>query len=294
MRRKAFLFIYQLSRVARQLHLLSPATNGLDGLGIIMRLLQLENSGGFSLTEDYTEHVPPYAILSHTWGKDVEEVTFDDFRAGSYTGKTGYRKIQFCGKQAARDGLQYFWVDSCCINKSNHAELSEAINSMFSWYRNAAKCYVYLSDVSTQSDTNESFSRSLWKSEFRHSRWFTRAWTLQELIAPHSIEFFSREDERLGDKRSLELSLHEITGIPVEVFRGNPLTQFSIEERMLWAAERTAKCREDKAYCLLGIFGLHMPLIYGKGRENAFIRLEEEIGKRSKGESSKANDETSS
>jgi hypothetical protein len=257
-----------------------------------MRLLQLENSGGFSLTEDYTEHVPPYAILSHTWGKDVEEVTFDDFRAGSYTGKTGYRKIQFCGKQAARDGLQYFWVDSCCINKSNHAELSEAINSMFSWYRNAAKCYVYLSDVSTQSDTNESFSRSLWKSEFRHSRWFTRAWTLQELIAPHSVEFFSREDERLGDKRSLELSLHEITGIPVEVLRGNSLTQFSIEERMLWAAERTAKRKEDEAYCLLGIFNLHMPLIYGEGRENAFIRLEEEIGKRSQGKSSKVNNES--
>jgi hypothetical protein len=291
MRRKAFLFIYQLSRVARQLHLLSPATNFLDGLGIIMRLLQLENSGDFSLTEDYTEHVPPYAILSHTWGKDIEEVTFDDFRAGSYTGKAGYRKIQFCGEQAARDGLQYFWVDSCCINKSNHAELSEAINSMFSWYQNTAKCYVYLSDVSTQSDTNGSFSRPSWKSEFRHSRWFTRAWTLQELIAPPSVEFFSREDERLGDKRSLELSLHEITGIPVEALRGNSLTQFSVEERMLWAAERTAKRKEDEAYCLLGIFNLHMPLIYGEGRENAFIRLEEEIGKRSKGKSSKVNNE---
>ncbi|CZR50232.1 related to calcium-independent phospholipase A2 [Phialocephala subalpina] len=248
-----------------------------------MRLLQLESSGDFSLTEDYTEHVPLYAILSHTWGKDTEEVTFDDFRAGTYIGKTGYRKIQFCVEQAARDGLQYFWVDSCCINKSNHAELSEAINSMFSWYRDAAKCYVYLSDVSTRSNTNESFSRSLWKSEFRYSRWFTRAWTLQELIAPHSVEFFSREGERLGDKRSLEPSLHDITGIPVEVLRGNPLTQFSVEERMLWAAERTAKRKEDEAYCLLGIFGLHMPLIYGEGRENAFMRLEEEIGKRSKG-----------
>ena len=259
-----------------------------------MRLLQLEKSGGFRLTEDYNEHVPPYAILSHTWGKDTEEVTFDDFTAGAYTDKTGYRKIQFCGEQAARDGLQYFWIDSCCINKPNHTELSEAINSMFSWYRNAVKCYVYLSDVSTRSDTDESFSRPLWKSEFRHSRWFTRAWTLQELIAPHSVEFFSREGERLGDKRSLEPSLHEITGIPVEVLRGNPLTRFSVEERMLWAAERTAKRKEDEAYCLLGIFDLHMPLIYGEGRENAFIRLEEEIGNRSKGESSKINNEFSS
>jgi hypothetical protein len=168
-----------------------------------MRLLQLESSGDFSLTGYYTEDVPQYAILSHTWGKDVEEVTFDDFRAGIYAGKAGYRKIQFCGEQAARDRLHYFWVDSCCIDKSNHTELSEAINSMFSWYRNAAKCYVYLSDVSTQSDIDESFSRPLWKSAFRHSRWFTRAWTLQELIAPNSVEFFSREGERLGDKRSL-------------------------------------------------------------------------------------------
>jgi len=194
-----------------------------------MRLLQLESSGNFSLTEDYTEHVPLYAILSHTWGKDTEEVNFDDFKAGTYTGKTGYRKIQFCGEQAARDGLQYFWVDSCCINKSNHTELSEAINSMFSWYGNAAKCYVYLSDVSTRSDTDDSFSPSLWKLAFRDSRWFTRAWTLQELIAPHSVEFFSREGERLGNKRSLELSIHEITGIPLEVFRGKPLTQLSIQ-----------------------------------------------------------------
>ncbi|KAH9212847.1 hypothetical protein DL95DRAFT_447360 [Leptodontidium sp. 2 PMI_412] len=248
-----------------------------------MRLLHLESSGEFSLTEDFTEHVPPYAILSHTWGKDIEEVTFDDFKAGTYMDKTGYRKIQFCGEQAARDELQHFWVDTCCINKSNLAELSEAINSMFSWYRNAAKCYVYLSDVFTRNDAGKPFSQSSWRSEFRHSRWFTRAWTLQELIAPYAVEFFSREGELLGDKGSLESSLHEITGIPVEVFRGKPLIRLSIEERMLWAAKRTAKRKEDEAYSLLGIFGLHMPLIYGEGRENAFIRLEREIGERLRG-----------
>lgn len=248
-----------------------------------MRLLHLASSGDLSLTEDYTEHIPPYAILSHTWGKDIEEVTFDDFRAGNYMGKIGYRKIQFCGEQATKNGLQYFWVDSCCINKSNYTELSKAINSMFSWYRDAAKCYVYLSDVSTRSDPDDSITRSLWKSAFRHSRWFTRAWTLQELIAPDSVEFFSQEGERLGDKRSLETSIYEITGIPVEVLRGKPLTQVSIQERMQWAAKRTAKCKEDEVYSLLGIFGLHMPLIYGEGRENALVRLEEEISKRSRG-----------
>jgi hypothetical protein len=247
-----------------------------------MRLLHLE-SGNLSLTEDYIEHVPPYAILSHTWGKDTEEVTFDDFKAGNYTNKTGYTKIRFCGEQAARDRLQYFWVDTCCIDKSNHTELSEAINSMFRWYQGAVKCYVYLSDVSTRSDTNKLFSRSLWEPEFRHSRWFTRAWTLQELIAPRSVEFFSQKDERLGDKGSLESLLHEITGIPVEILQGKPLIELTIKERMLWVAKRTAKRKEDEAYSLLGIFDLHMPLIYGEGRENAFIRLEREIGEHSKG-----------
>jgi hypothetical protein len=154
---------------------------------------------------------------------------------------------------------------------------------MFSWYRDAAKYYVYLSDISTRSDIEESFSRSLWKSAFRNSRWFTRAWTLQELIAPHSVEFFSQDSERLGDKRSLEISIHEITGIPVEVLRGKHLTQVSIEERMQWAAKRTAKRKEDEVYSLLGIFGLHIPLIYSEGRENACIRLEEEINKRLRG-----------
>lgn len=133
-----------------------------------------------------------------------------------------------------------------------------------------------MSDVSTRSG-------SLWEPEFRPSRWFTRSWTLQELIAPQSVEFFSQEGERLGDKGSLESLLHEITGIPAEVFRGKPLTELTIEERMLWAAKRTAKRKEDEAYSLFGIFGLHMPLIYGEGRENAFIRLEREIGERSKG-----------
>ncbi|KAH7374180.1 hypothetical protein BKA64DRAFT_714983 [Cadophora sp. MPI-SDFR-AT-0126] len=247
-----------------------------------MRLLHLQ-SGNLSLTEDYTEHVPPYAILSHTWGNDTEEVTFNDLRAGFYTQKPGYRKIEFCGKQAARDGLQYFWVDTCCINKSNLTELSEAINSMFRWYQDAARCYVYLLDVSKRCNANESFSRPGWESEFRHSRWFTRAWTLQELIAPKSVEFFSREGERIGDKESLEPSVHEITGISVEVLRGKPLVEVTVDERMLWAAKRTAKRREDEAYSLLGIFGLHMPLIYGEGRKNAFMRLEREIDERSKG-----------
>jgi hypothetical protein len=249
-----------------------------------MRLLELKGPGEFSLTKDFIDNIPRYAILSHTWGEDDEEVTFNDLVTGAGKSKTGYRKIQFCGEQAARDSLQYFWVDTCCINKPNNTELSEAINSMFRWYRDAAKCYVYLSDVSTRGfDANNQFSRSAWESAFRGSRWFTRGWTLQELIAPGSVEFFSLEGERLGDKKSLELLVHEITGIPVEVFQGSPLAQFTVDERMLWAAKRTTRRKEDEAYCLFGIFDIHMPLIYGEGREKAFIRLEEEVDKRSKG-----------
>jgi hypothetical protein len=114
-----------------------------------MRLLEYNNDSEFSLTEDFvSSKIPEYAILSHTWGADTEEVTYRDLIDGTGKDKIGYKKIRFCGEQARRDGLQYFWVDTCCIDKSNAVELQEAINSMFRWYRNAAKCYVYLSDVS--------------------------------------------------------------------------------------------------------------------------------------------------
>jgi hypothetical protein len=128
-----------------------------------MRLLELKTNGEFYLTEDIINNIPPYAILSHTWGNDNEEVTFKDLTEGSRNIKAGYRKIQFCAEQAARDGLQHFWVDTCCIDKSNNTELSEAINSMFRWYRNATQCYVYLSDVSTI-DHNQKPSPQLWEA----------------------------------------------------------------------------------------------------------------------------------
>jgi Heterokaryon incompatibility protein (HET) len=249
-----------------------------------MRLLELKTNSEFSLTKDFIDDIPPYAILSHTWGQNDEEATFQDLTQGVGKSKVGYKKIQFCAEQAARDGLQHFWVDTCCINKSDYTELSEAINSMFRWYRDANKCYVYLSNVSTLGfDASDPLFQSAWESAFRESRWFTRGWTLQELIAPASVEFFSSEGQRLGDKKSLELLIHEIIGIPVEVLQGSPLVQFTIDERLLWAAKRTTKRKEDEAYCLFGIFDIQMPLIYGEGRENAFIRLRGKIDKRSKG-----------
>ena len=198
-----------------------------------MRLLHFNGDGDFSLAEFFRSATPKYAILSHTW--EADEVTFEDLQNGTGTKKASYEKIRFCAEQARRDGLQYFWVDTCCIDKSNNAELAEAINSMFRWYRLSTKCYVYLSDVS---GTFANIDDLAWESVFRKSRWFTRGWTLQELIAPTSVEFFCRESKRIGSKSSLEQQIHEITGIPKSVLQGAHLSQFSDKERFSWIQPR--------------------------------------------------------
>ena len=242
-----------------------------------MRLLKWDDDGEFSLTIPLVgDNIPPYAILSHTWGPDTEEVTFTDLANRTGKEKEGYRKIRFCAKQARYDGLQFFWVDTCCIDKSNNNELSEAINSMFRWYHDAARCYVYLSHLSITAKS---------ESDFRASRWFTRGWTLQELLAPMSVEFFTQEGQRIGDKRSLEQQIHEITGIAIPALRGFPLSQFEVDERFKWIETRQTTRDEDMAYCLLGIFNVFMPLIYGEGKENAIRRLRKEITDRQGGTS---------
>jgi hypothetical protein len=246
-----------------------------------MRLLQSDSDGNLSLTEFIEDDIPKYAILSHRWG--AEEVTFRDLTDGTSKVKAGYGKIQFCGEQARRDGLQYFWVDTCCIDKSNSTELAEAINSMFRWYRDATKCYVYLLDVSRLHSNSADNSNEAWESTFRKSEWFRRGWTLQELIAPASVDFFSRERELLGNKASLERHICEVTGIPASALRGNPLSDFSIAERLSWAVNRETFRQEDKAYSLLGIFDVNMLPIYSEGKDKAMNRLREEIDKASKG-----------
>lgn len=207
-------------------------------------------------------------------------MTFKDIVKGTGKSKAGYTKIQFCWKQAARNDLQHFWIDTCCIDKSSSAELSEAINSMFCWYQDAARCYVYLPDVSDSPFNEDGRSSRRWKPSFKKSKWFSRGWALQELIAPASVEFFSKQGTRLGDKQSLEQSLHEITGIAIQALRGSPMSCFPADERMSWAARRETKREEDAAYSLLGIFNIHMPLIYGEGQKKAFIRLRKEIEER--------------
>jgi hypothetical protein len=248
-----------------------------------MRLLQYNDRGDIHLTKDYFgDDIPSYAILSHTWG--AEEVTFRDLMDGKGDKKEGYDKIRFCGRQALRDGLQYFWVDTCCIDKSSSAELSEAINCMYRWYMKADKCYVYLADVSGLNiDTDNEFSRWQWMAAFWNSRWFTRGWTLQELIAPVSVEFFSKEGTKLGNKKSLEDAIRGVTGLP-RALRGSPLSSFSIPQRLSWIEKRNTTRPEDKAYSLLGIFDVQIPLLYGEGQQKAFGRLQEEIDKGSKGE----------
>jgi hypothetical protein len=192
-----------------------------------MRLLVDRGHGDLSLVEYYDENIPDYAILSHTWGADGEEVTFEDVMKDTGKIKAGYNKIKFCNKQAVSDGLQHFWVDTCCIDKSSSTELSEAINSMFRWYKNASKCYVFLSDVSTCGHaTIVQASSAPWEVAFRESRWFRRGWTLQELLAPASVEFFSREGDRLGSKESLEDLIHNITGIAIGALRGGTFDRF--------------------------------------------------------------------
>jgi hypothetical protein len=248
-----------------------------------MRLLYTASDGKLRWTKDIirSEDIPPYAILSHTW--EEQEVVLDDLKSldsvkdVNAQKEASWNKIRFCAQQAERDGLEYFWVDTCCIDKSNSQELQEAINSMFRWYQNAKKCYVYLSDVECNTPDSESESSRRWKPAFRKSKWFTRGWTLQELLAPASVAFYSKEGDLLGDKQSLEETIHEITGIPIEALQGSPLSNFSVTERFSWTEDRETTREEDGAYCLLGIFGICMTLRYTEGKDRAITRLRQKV-----------------
>ncbi|KAK3314388.1 heterokaryon incompatibility protein-domain-containing protein [Apodospora peruviana] len=277
-----------------------------------MRLLRADT---LELAE-FVGRVPPYVILSHTWGPD--EVSFQDLSVPSKLSaakkKAGYAKIAGCCARAAEDGYDYVWVDTCCIDKTSSAELSEAINSMYRWYQEAHICYAYMSDVSLDvqpqipssaaSDSSSVVSAptqsnlrrvatdqprpgvrtipSLLRDydtlprTFENSRWFTRGWTLQELIAPPMVEFYAHDWREIGTKFSLRKLISKVTGIDIRVLEGADPGTCHVAERMSWAASRQTTRVEDAAYCLLGIFKVHMPLIYGEGTR-AFFRLQEEI-----------------
>jgi hypothetical protein len=249
----------------------------------MMRLLKRSAAGDIELITVTDDNPPPYAILSHTW-TDGQEVTYNELVVGASKDKTGYDKIHFCLDRAAQDGMKHAWVDTCCIDKSSQQELQTAINSMFRWYQTARKCYVFLSDVEVSKDVRDvqAFPIS-WAQAFRRSRWFTRGWTLQELLAPASVEFFSKEGQLLGDRLSLEDEIRKITRIPIRALRDHNLTTFSVDERISWVSTRETTIKEDKIYCLLGICSVFLPLIYGEGEAYAETRLREEIGRRKEG-----------
>ncbi|KAF7536145.1 hypothetical protein G7054_g4779 [Neopestalotiopsis clavispora] len=239
-----------------------------------MRLLTVNSDGEIILCEEFRNDRPPYAILSHTWDPQGGEVTFSDIITGQGKLKPGYRKLRSCGRRAARDGIRFFWVDTCCIDKSSSAELTEAINSMFRWYQEAARCYAYLGDVPSIGLIQNVV---LWEQRFRESRWFTRGWTLQELLAPRFVEFYSSGWMKIGDKASLERLISLTTNISVSALRGDSLSSFSIEERMRWAENRQTTREEDMVYSLFGILGVSLAVIYGEGRAYAKDRLLREI-----------------
>ncbi|KAI1813573.1 heterokaryon incompatibility protein-domain-containing protein [Poronia punctata] len=257
-----------------------------------------------------------YAILSHTWGDG--EISFAQYRkfyrAAKKNGlawvlrrvrkRDGLHKILKTVEMARSRGLQYAWVDTCCIDKSSSDELSEAINSMFKWYANASVCFAYLSDLPTKEQirkelsvpasdadsdaANPDWHRDLdspinkrWCQYFRRCRWFTRGWTLQELIAPRVLEFYDCQWNTAGSKLALRELIHDITHITLRVLEdGTRLSSTPVAVRMSWAADRDTTRAEDMAYCLVGIFDLNMPFLYGEG-DKAFIRLQEEICKQS-------------
>lgn len=204
-----------------------------------------------------------YAILSHVWQDD--ELSFQDVHDNvpGHEQKAGYAKIKYACEQALVENLQYLWADTCCINKLSSAELSEAINSMYRWYYEAKYCFAYLYDMP--------------RVDLKNSKWFTRGWTLQELIAPGVVKFYDCTWTEIGTKIGMIGEIQKITSIDEPVLRDrNKLQSASVAARMAWAAERVTSKKEDEAYCLMGIFDVNMPMIYGEGMR-AFARLQEEI-----------------
>lgn len=180
-------------------------------------------------------------------------------------------KIKGVCRVARGAGFRLVWNDACCIDKSSSAELSEAINAMYELYRLSQVCYVYLEDVPDGDEPRDQDSR------FRKSRWHTRGWTLQELIAPENVEFLTKTWRLLGTKMGLAATLEEVCGVDFKTLTGQATVHSaSVARRMSWAAWRETTRIEDRAYSLMGIFGIHMSPIYGEG-DNAFLRLQEEI-----------------
>jgi hypothetical protein len=301
--------------------------------------MRLINTISLKLEEFFETKIPKYAILSHTWAEG--EISYKDFVKNRNLDAAGWTKIRNCCKFAHNRGHDYVWIDTCCIDKRSSAELSEAINSMYSWYQQAEECYAYLSDVSydegfehgdetgregeggykrgdkseSENDANDEAHPNhdfkdpddelmnaneeeshrlpeIVERAFCASKWFTRGWTLQELLAPDHVYFIDRSWENvLGDMKALSALIVKITrideGILTEHFRPRHrrLHLCSVAKRMSWASRRVCTRGEDVAYSLMGIFKVNMPLLYGEGKAVAFRRLQLEIMRNSNDES---------
>ncbi|KAI0157580.1 HET-domain-containing protein [Xylariaceae sp. FL1272] len=256
-----------------------------------MWLLKTEKLDRLEIVQVSEGTAPRYAILFHTWGD--QEITFQDMQALSnrewsrsisqtaleIQAKPVFGKVRETAAMAAKDGYYYVWIDTFCIDKTSSAELSEAINSMYRRYKKASVCYAYLEDVK---HGYRDAKGGLFHILCSRSRWFTRGWTLQELIAPEDVLFFGRDGGYLGSKthdEDVRTSIAEMTEIDVRVHEGiiQPM-EMSIATRMEWASCRKTTRVEDTAYCLMGLFDVNMPLIYCmEKRQKLFTRLQEEI-----------------
>ncbi|KAE8453912.1 hypothetical protein EG329_007688 [Mollisiaceae sp. DMI_Dod_QoI] len=242
-------------------------------MALKMRLLNTKKILVESFPSEESPEIPDYAILSHRWGK--REVTFQEIqdRAPSLQGTEGYEKVLKCCELASSVGFEYIWIDTCCIDKTNQVELDETLPAMFHYYRKSQVCYTYLADVPSGDDPHEK------DSKFRTSKWFTRGWTVQELVAPLYVTFFNQGWEEIGTKASLQKVVSEITGITSQILLTNYGGEISVKDRLAWAANRETYEAEDKAYCLMGLLGVSMPVRYKEGEKEAFKRLQEEIDK---------------
>ncbi|KAK5724497.1 hypothetical protein LTR15_004542 [Elasticomyces elasticus] len=253
-------------------------------------------------TLEFEEFMDPkqvkYSILSHCWSQNSQnpEVTHQAFLSGSYkVDGAGYQKILRCCELSKSRGEKYTWIDTCCVDKTSSAELSETINSsfvlpVFAWYQDSAECYVFMDDLAVESlpEIDEIDTEGRWRqglghanitdvTAFTENRWFSRGWTLQELLAPGSVLFYNHDTRYLGTKSDLAPLISHATGIHIPVIKGvERVIDASIARRMSWASARRTTRQEDTAYCLLGIFDVNMPLLYGEG-QNAFKRLQEAI-----------------
>ncbi|KAI1109669.1 heterokaryon incompatibility protein-domain-containing protein [Nemania sp. NC0429] len=272
-----------------------------------MRLLKTKQ---YKLVEmnDIPDPFPQYAILSHTWISPKDEITYQDFkqRKGDIENdifkQKGWAKLQRYCDRAAKDGWEWAWMDTCCIDKTNPADTQEAINAMFRWYQRAGICYAYLDDVDADKVlANEAFlidqdlddiagkDNVADPSSFPHmalkafmikAKWFTRGWTLQELLAPPYLVFVDRAWRRIGTRESWADEIEKASRIEARhltSFSPTDFTSCSIAMRLSWASRRETTVEEDETYSLLGLFGISLPLIYGEGRLRAFNRLQREL-----------------